>query len=869
MRAVMKRRADVAFDDTRDYDDDDEDIAPLGPRLATCAFPPAPNAGDLATASHVRKPTFFSDKGDIDGLGHASRLLANEGDEAECDDAECDDAERDGHKRKLVDDDDCEEEGDCGSGTLMQASLDDALNMVKVPDDLRATIIANVSSFDELFETKDASKADKMMQLVNDTRGRLQTFCVDRLEHRYDGGLKRAQVIAPPGFGKSRLAGMLIERRFKDADGQMIVAILVPTIELVKQFWRDLDPKADDQSVDHPFPGLRSVKFLRLCSAEDKRRGDDDGATTDLNAALSIATNSMVHEDGSVGPPRLVIISTYQSCELLNKVLKTRMVGKGCGVDKAPDWTLDLLVCDEAHKTACNSASREAYWKMPLDDARVPARQRLFLTATPKIDLGSSEEEDGGETGDGDEVLHADMSDEAVYGPKVFELRMEHGIALRVLRDIEIRVVVVQGEQVKALLKDPDTNKATMAHLVSQMSAVRHALGSIESERQKGFVFTSRIFEVNELHKSEKLGGIMDGYQRLKNHSKMTNKENTKQLEAMRKSHRALMLNCQSLGLGLDLPEAALVAILSGMTSWEALVQAVGRVLRQCASLIFQRAVVVLPILLVEGEEDEDAAAAKEADVSTKVRGKRPAPKKQKQSSQKKKQSTTTASDQHQTSKILKVLSDELPGISDDLKAISAGRKSNRLSIEAFNADVTEAELAVVRDGVVSETLGRQMSKVRQLIADKVKALAKLSKKPKRKQKVAVRCASGEEAQVDLEVFWNNIRPNFGPEPGRAGTKLSEAEKEPLLGVDWVQAEADKLKALAELSVKPKYNVKVAVPCASGKEAQEDLGRFWDNIRLNFGLEPDKANTKLSEEERNTLSRVNWVKAEVKMMQRI
>ena len=33
------------------------------------------------------------------------------------------------------------------------------------------------------------------------------------------------------------------------------------------------------------------------------------------------------------------------------------------------------------------------------------------------------------------------MSDEAVYGPKVFELRVEHGIALRVLRDLEIRVI--------------------------------------------------------------------------------------------------------------------------------------------------------------------------------------------------------------------------------------------------------------------------------------------------------------------------------------------------------------------------------------------------------------------------------------------
>ena len=492
----------------------------------------------------------------------------------------------------------------------------------------------------------------------------------------------------------------------------------------------------------------------------------------------------MVREDGSVGPPRLVIISTYQSCKLLSEVLETRMVGKGCGVDKASNWALDLLVCDEAHKTACNSASREAYWKMPLENAWVPARQRLFLTATPKIDLGSSDEEDGGETGDGDEVLHADMSDEAVYGPKVFELRVEHGIALRVLRDIEIRVVVVQGEQVKALLKDADKNKATMAHLVSQMSAVRHALDSIENERRKGFVFTSRIFEVNELHKSEKLGSILNGYQRFKNHSGMSTKKNTEQLEAMRKSNRALMLNCQSLGLGLDLPEAALVAILSGMTSWEVLVQAVGRVLRQCASLIFQRAVVVLPILLVEGEEDEDAAAAaKKADVSTKVRGKQPPPKKQKQSSQKKKQSTTTAGDQHQTSKIVKVLLDELPWIADDLNAMRVGRKGKRLSIEALNVKVTEADLVAVRDGVVSETLGRQMSKVRQAIADKVKALTKLSVKPTQKKEVPVRRAKGGEMQVDLGGFWNNIRPNFGPDPEKANTQLSEEQKNTLLGV--------------------------------------------------------------------------------------
>ena len=67
-----------------------------------------------------------------------------------------------------------EEEGgreeDEAGGILMQASLDDALNSAKVPDDLRPTIIANVNSFNTLFESGDKSKAAEMMRLVNDTR---------------------------------------------------------------------------------------------------------------------------------------------------------------------------------------------------------------------------------------------------------------------------------------------------------------------------------------------------------------------------------------------------------------------------------------------------------------------------------------------------------------------------------------------------------------------------------------------------------------------------------------------------------------------------------------------------------------------------
>ena len=183
------------------------------------------------------------------------------------------------------------------------------------------------------------------------------------------------------------------------------------------------------------------------------------------------------------------------------------------------------------------------------------------------------------------------------------------------------------------------------------------------------------------------------------------------------------------------------------------------------------------------------------------------------------------------------------------------------------------------------ETLGRQMSKVRQLIADKVKALAELSVKPKYNVKVAVPCASGKEAQVDLEVFWNNIRRNFGPDPEKAKTKLSEAEKEPLLSVKWVKDEVNKMVAeaakppevralktekieeLTKLSAKPTVKVKVPVRCASGKEAEEDLGTFWNSIRLNFGPDQEKAKIKLSKEEKNTLLGVDWVKEEARKME--
>jgi len=171
---------------------------------------------------------------------------------------------------------------------------------------------------------------------------------------------------------------------------------------------------------------------------------------------------------------------------------------------------------------------------------------------------------------------------------------------------------------------------------------------------------------------------------------------------------------------------------------------------------------------------------------------------------------------------------------------------------------------------------------------DKLAALAMLDTKPAKGVKVAVACASGGVSQEDLGLFWGRIRANFGPDPARATTKLTEEEMAPLRPLPWVMREmeamgtevalamgtevatkatkVDKLAALAKLNAKPRRRVKVAVACASGGESLEDLGSFWNNIRANFGPDPARAHVKLTEAEMAPLRQLAWVMQEVHRM---
>src|SRR5690606_15923737 len=63
-----------------------------------------------------------------------------------------------------------------------------------------------------------------------------------------------------------------------------------------------------------------------------------------------------------------IIFSTYQSAQVVGATLK-------------PGEAFDLAVFDEAHKTAGREGRNYGF---ALEDANLPIRKRLFLTATPR-----------------------------------------------------------------------------------------------------------------------------------------------------------------------------------------------------------------------------------------------------------------------------------------------------------------------------------------------------------------------------------------------------------------------------------------------------------------------------------------------------
>ena len=261
----------------------------------------------------------------------------------------------------------------------------------------------------------------------------------------------RGRIVMPCGTGKTRV-GYRIARALttfrKTSDGtDRLTIVLCPSIGLVRQLKTAYEVMAKSDGV--------AIETLAVCS---DRSGDSarrrkpnvdeaiaDDPTTDLSGidgseitgavrrkAQDIADWIVERGRDPVGWP--VIVSTYQSGPTLAEGVRH------AGADAA------VLICDEAHRTAglkkTPKVNEETLRNFTVchDNALLPARNRVYMTATPKtFTRGTAEAHDDG-------YVVVSMNDEATFGPNLAEVSYREAVEKEALTDYRIAAIVPHNE---------------------------------------------------------------------------------------------------------------------------------------------------------------------------------------------------------------------------------------------------------------------------------------------------------------------------------------------------------------------------------------------------------------------------------------
>jgi predicted helicase len=181
------------------------------------------------------------------------------------------------------------------------------------------------------------------------------------------------------GTGKTRVGQRVAEKLRAER-----MLVVVPSLSLLEQ-------------THSAWKGDATWRFDAFCFCSDPtvvNRADDESDRDVDTIAVPVHTDpQQLAEFLAVTDRRLVVFATYQSLERLTEVFS----------DPHGARPFDLLIADEAHRSAGWAGSS---FGLVCDAERLPAKRRLFMTATARVVTGS---------GDADLVLS--MDDVSRYGP--------------------------------------------------------------------------------------------------------------------------------------------------------------------------------------------------------------------------------------------------------------------------------------------------------------------------------------------------------------------------------------------------------------------------------------------------------------------
>ena len=397
------------------------------------------------------------------------------------------------------------------------------------------------------------------------------------------GSNSRGQLIMACGTGKT-LTALWINEALKPKQ----TLVLVPSLNLLAQ---TLSEWAKNSKT--PW------QYLCVCSDDTVNKSDDQPISTVDELPFEVTTKPADIAEFLSLDGEKIIFSTYQS---------------SAQVAKAQDeagTSFDLVICDEAHRL---TGKTNADYATVLDEKKIVAEKRLFMTATPRTytTTAKTKAADRG-------VEITSMDDEHVYGPVLHKLSFGEAIKQELLSDYQVLIVGVTDPQVQDLIDRRElvsvndsvtTDARTLAAHIGLAKATKDynlkRTISFHSRIRKAEQFARdhhQILEwVPESHKpsGEIWTGTISGAMNTGERRKLLT-----QLRSDGEDRHALLTNARCLTEGVDVPSLDGVAFIDPRSSQVDIIQAVGRAIRKSENK--EIGTIVLPVLIPTDADAEHA----------------------------------------------------------------------------------------------------------------------------------------------------------------------------------------------------------------------------------------------------------------------
>ena len=352
----------------------------------------------------------------------------------------------------------------------------------------------------------------------------------------------RGQIRWACGVGKTKLSADVYH-----ALNCNLAVVIAPSRDLLLQLvdeWRAWGLSAEELIVAHVYKGAKAT-------------GD------------SRKIRKFLNDD----PGKKIVFTTYRSLE------KVGEAARRC--KKA----FDLAIFDEAHRTAGDSSKT---YGLGLSGRTLPARKRLFLTATPRIYVGNI----------GETKLVNSMDDEAVYGKILDEVSFAEAIEKNVLTPVRLIVATSKYDAARKTDKDGIAEKS----LCVLKAIKKHNL-------KKGISFHSRVkrsllFAAATKNAAKHVKIDIDAIFADSNLSP-TSRQQYRDALLTNRTQKVLVSNCKLYKEGVDVPNLDYVAIVDPKSSETDLVQIIGRVIRKQGRK--KLGYLVVPVTLDENDEVTNA----------------------------------------------------------------------------------------------------------------------------------------------------------------------------------------------------------------------------------------------------------------------